>query len=326
MCLKIMDVTLRESTYINDITLSEQDAINIIKGLSQSNIDFIEIGYVSKYNINSNNIFKACSISTINKLGSEILNPKTKLVLMLHPSEYTNEFLKHLTNSYVGLVRLCIPDNEVYQTLPLITKLKRYNIAISANLTRISNLSLNEIIKFAHLFENAGADYMYFADSNGAMLPHQIAKLVSTIHKETNLKLGFHPHDNLRTATANTLSAIKNGINIVDVSIYGYGKNLANLPLQSFIALIKKLNIRNDICLKQIISVSEQLYNKKLYKSFKTYLLDREFNIITGYYNINFDSIKNLKENSLQNKSNIIDTLFKNLSNNTLKSKGVDLL
>lgn len=49
MSLKIMDVTIRESTYIENIFLNEQDAINIIDGLSSSNIDFIEIGYVSTH-------------------------------------------------------------------------------------------------------------------------------------------------------------------------------------------------------------------------------------------------------------------------------------
>ena len=59
MTLKIMDVTIRESTYIDNVHLNEENAIDIVKNLSASNIDFIEIGYIStKQNNNPFNINK----------------------------------------------------------------------------------------------------------------------------------------------------------------------------------------------------------------------------------------------------------------------------
>lgn len=59
MTLKIMDVTIRESTYIDNVHLNEENAIDIVKNLSASNIDFIEIGYISTKQ--NNNPFKSCS-------------------------------------------------------------------------------------------------------------------------------------------------------------------------------------------------------------------------------------------------------------------------
>ena len=323
MSLKIMDVTIRESTYIENIFLNEQDAINIIDGLSSSNIDFIEIGYVSTHT--TKNLFKSCSPNLINTLGKHLCNKKTKLVLMMYPKDYTDKFLDCFLNPYVGLVRLCISIDNIYTSIPLIHKLKKYNIPVSANLTRISKLSLKEIIQYAHLFEKAGADYVYLADSNGAMLPDEITTLFSSLRKETNIKLGFHPHDNLRTGTANSLSAIKNGVNIVDASLYGYGKGLANLPLQSFIAIIKKLKLRNDINLGKIIQTSNKLYNDKLYSGFQKYLNNRECNILTGYYNINFDFIKKLQHEAVSKNINFIDVLLSNVSNQNITLKGCQL-
>lgn len=307
MNLKIMDVTIRESTYIENISLSEQNAMDIVKNLSHSNIDFIEIGYISKYNYK--NIFKSCSVSLIDKL-SNCLNNKSSLVLMLRPEEYDNQLLKYLINPRIGLLRLCISPNNITSSILLIKKLKKLNIPISANLTRISNLSFNEIITLSHLFQKAGADYLYLADSNGAMLPQEIEHIFNILNKEINLKLGFHPHDNLRTATVNTLNAIKNGATIIDASLYGYGKELANLPLQSFIALIKKMNLREDIDLNKIIKTANNLYNDKLSAGFSKYLNNRECNILTGYYNINLDFIKKLKIEANKRNINFIDILL----------------
>lgn len=144
------------------------------------------------------------------------------------------------------------------------------------------------------------------------MLPDEIENIFSILKKETNLKLGFHPHDNLRMSTTNSLSAIKKGATIIDASLYGYGKGLANLPLQSFIALIKKLKLRNDIDLNKIIKISNKLYNDKLFIGFNKYLNSRECNLLTGYYNINFDFIKKLKNESIKRNINFIDILLDN--------------
>lgn len=310
MTLKIMDVTIRESTYIDNVHLNEENAIDIVKNLSASNIDFIEIGYISTKQ--NNNPFKSCSPTLINKLSKNLANKKSKLVLMMYPDEYTDSFLRYFNNPHIGLLILCISANNVYSSIPLIRKLKTYHIPVSANLTRISKLSPNDIISFAHIFQKANADYFYLADSNGAMLPDEIENIFSILKKETNLKLGFHPHDNLRMSTTNSLSAIKKGATIIDASLYGYGKGLANLPLQSFIALIKKLKLRNDIDLNKIIKISNKLYNDKLFIGFNKYLNSRECNLLTGYYNINFDFIKKLKNESIKRNINFIDILLDN--------------
>ena len=56
----------------------------------------------------------------------------------------------------------------------------------------------------------------------------------------TNVKLGFHGHNNLELALANTLASIDAGVNIVDSTVMGMGRGAGNLKTELLIPLIFK--------------------------------------------------------------------------------------
>ena len=82
-------------------------------------------------------------------------------------------------------------------------------------------------------------DYVYFADSYGSLYPDDIKKYIDVL-KVTGKKIGFHPHNNLQLAFANTLEAVKHGIDIVDGTVYGMGRGAGNLPLEALITYLEK--------------------------------------------------------------------------------------
>ena len=47
-----------------------------------------------------------------------------------------------------------------------------------------------------------------------------------------NIKVGFHGHNHLQLAFANTLVAIEKNVDIVDSTIWGMGKGPGNLPTE----------------------------------------------------------------------------------------------
>jgi len=71
------------------------------------------------------------------------------------------------------------------------------------------------------------------------MLPKDIDGYINTLNK-TKKKIGFHPHNGLQLAFANTLEAMSKNIDIVDGTVYGIGRGAGNLPLEALITYLEK--------------------------------------------------------------------------------------
>ena len=66
-----------------------------------------------------------------------------------------------------------------------------------------------------------GADWLYIADSNGSLFPERVTEIFRELSNEVRMSLGFHAHDSLHLAFANSLAAIRAGGSMLDSSLGG---------------------------------------------------------------------------------------------------------
>lgn len=69
-------------------------------------------------------------------------------------------------------------------------------------------------------------------DSYGGIYPEDVRETIALVRSKTSVKLGFHGHNNLEMALANTLVAIEEGVDIVDATITGMGRGAGNLKTE----------------------------------------------------------------------------------------------
>lgn len=72
--------------------------------------------------------------------------------------------------------------------------------------------------------EEAGADWLDLADTNGGSFPQQIGATVAALRPLTKLPLAVHCHDDTGCAVANTIAAITEGVTIAEGTINGYAE------------------------------------------------------------------------------------------------------
>ncbi|MBQ74557.1 MAG: citramalate synthase [Gammaproteobacteria bacterium] len=84
---------------------------------------------------------------------------------------------------------------------------------------------------------DAGAQRVILCDTNGGIMPHDLAHAVREVRKEIPaIKLGIHVHNDGGLAVANTLRAIEEGAIQVHGTINGIGERCGNVDLTSVLA------------------------------------------------------------------------------------------
>ncbi|KAB7836036.1 citramalate synthase [Streptomyces mobaraensis] len=92
------------------------------------------------------------------------------------------------------------------------------------------------VVRAAH---EAGADVVVLCDTNGGMLPAQVAGTVSAVLAATGARLGIHAQDDTGCAVANTLAAVDAGATHVQCTANGYGERVGNANLFPVVAALE---------------------------------------------------------------------------------------
>ena len=114
------------------------------------------------------------------------------MAVMVHPHNITISDIKALASCGVKLVRVCVAKNTIEKSVPIIKKCVELGLEISVNLTGMSHYSAEEIDKTVTTVSKLPVDMVYFADSNGSMLPNQISAIYTRCAELTEITLGFH--------------------------------------------------------------------------------------------------------------------------------------
>jgi len=100
-------------------------------------------------------------------------------------------------------------------------------------------------LKTVQAAQDAGADFIALADTNGGMLPFEIEEVVREVMKKLNVPVGIHAHNDSDTAVANSLAAVRAGATMVQGTIGGLGERTGNANLCSVIPDLEfKMNVR----------------------------------------------------------------------------------
>ena len=102
-------------------------------------------------------------------------------------------------------------------------------------------ISPKELATEALKMENYGASGVVFYDSAGTFIPSDVKNIIEELNSILSIEVGFHSHNNLNLASANSLVALQSGATFVDGSMAGFGAGAGNLSLPHFFAVLSKI-------------------------------------------------------------------------------------
>jgi 4-hydroxy 2-oxovalerate aldolase len=113
----------------------------------------------------------------------------------------------------------------------------------------------------ARIMADAGCQCVYVVDSAGALVLEQVGDRVSALVAELgdDAQVGFHGHENLGLAVANSVTAYRAGARQIDGSARRFGAGAGNTPTEAFVGVCDKLGIETGIDFFAIVDAAEDV-------------------------------------------------------------------
>lgn len=245
--MKILDCTIRDGGYYTNWDFDKNTIRRYFESMENLPIDYIEIGYrnpsLSGY-FGEYYFLPEYTLEYIKELSTK------HLAIILNEKDVRVEMLDELLNPCQGiikLIRIAIDPKNFARALELAQGIKEKGFEVAFNVMYMSNWSeYPDMISRLVGIENI-VDFFYMVDSYGGVYPSDVRSTIKMIRSKTPVALGFHGHNNLELALANTLAAIEEGIEIVDATVTGMGRGAGNLKTELLLTVLdqKKL-IKTD--------------------------------------------------------------------------------
>jgi 4-hydroxy 2-oxovalerate aldolase len=328
--MKLLDCTIRDGGYVNDWKFTEEQMRECYVACSNAGVDYMEIGFrnfkkpefLNKY---GPSFF--CEEEYLNRVVAGING--CKLAVMVTINAFDMEDFVPKSESKISMVRVLMAYHgsknksddilDIQQLLDgvkQIEKLIDLGYEVSFNIGRIDKMSRNQLYEVCKILSATKISYFTMADTYGSVDLDHIEKLIPYIKFlftdvfETDIKIGFHAHDNMSNGTCKALYSLKYGADMIDGCILGYGRGSGNAKTELIMMdLNKNYNKTYDF-----ISIIE--YGDKHLINYKECLNNLCYNVVyalSSYFGCHVTYAIDVVENYDKMKVRDIYNVFKNL-------------
>ena len=233
------DLTLRDGCHAIKHQLTTDMIISHCKFAEDTGIKVVEVGHGNGLGGSSILIGKSLLSDREMLVTARSHLKNTKLSVHIIPGLATIKDIDTAIDVGVDIFRIASYCTEASITKSYIEYLKKRNKQVYGVLMMSASCSTITLYEGAENMKGYGADAIIIMDSSGSYTQKDVFERISKL-VTLEIPIGFHGHNNLHLATANSLTAIEAGSTIIDVTINGFGAGAGNTPLEIMVQLCNK--------------------------------------------------------------------------------------
>jgi 4-hydroxy 2-oxovalerate aldolase len=257
--IHIVDSTLRDGSHALSHQFVAEQVARVAKGLDDAGVEVIEVSHGDGLGGSTINygFSKQPELEWLKAASSAI--KKGKMAVLLLPGIGTKEDLKVASDFGAKVARIATHVTEADISEQHIGLAKKMGMKAIGFLMMAHMAPPEKVAEQGRLMESYGADVVYVTDSAGALLPPTVRERIRALREAIKVEVGFHGHNNLSLAVANSLAAIEEGARWIDGCTCGMGAGSGNTATEVLAAVLDKMGYASSIDLWKIMDVAEDV-------------------------------------------------------------------
>lgn len=255
--INFVDVTLRDGNHTVKHQFSPDLVANTARALDEAGVDIIEVGHGDGAG--------GSSIHTGRSAASDIewwtaavkAVKRAKIGILLVPGFGTIPDLEAAHSLGVRVARIGCHCTEADATEQHVRRARDLGMFTVGYLVSAGMASAERLAEEASKLESYGAQCVNLAESQGHLVPREVAARVAAVRRATKIPVGFHPHNNLGLAVGNILAAIDEGATFIDGSLKGFGGGAGNAQTEVVVAALMRAGHKLGVELYRILDAAD---------------------------------------------------------------------
>lgn len=292
--IKVLDCTLRDGGYINDWMFGRSNIDYILKHLDRSELDIIEVGYLSDKITDENS-----TIYQVENVAKVLDKCSARATVMINYGEVDIEKLQ-ISSGLFG-IRVAFHKVDMNDALEYCQKLIDigYDVYIQPMYTMA--YGDEEYLQMIDRVNKMKPKAIYIVDSFGDMDTVQVRKYFNMLERklDKDISIGLHCHNNMNLAQMNAIwiCEVRTEHNvIIDASVKGMGRGAGNLETE-FLCMYINENIMDKYNLVEIEKVKTRII--------RDYFKENPWGFSEEYYYSAINHCHPFYAKYLQNQENI---------------------
>lgn len=255
----VVDTTMRDGSHALKHSYTVEQVTSIAKALDESHVPLIELSHGDGLGGSSYTYgFSAVDEFELLQAAGKVIK-NGKLTVLLLPGIGTIEDLKRARDCGAQAVRVATHVTEGDVSAQHMKAAKELNMMAVGFLMMAHMASPEMIAEEAKKMESYGADYINLADSAGYLMPEDVKLRIEAVKNAVQIPVGFHAHNNLGMAVANSLIAVQAGASYVDATLCGLGAGAGNTQIEVLAGVLKRNGYETGLDFYRLMDTADQL-------------------------------------------------------------------
>jgi 4-hydroxy 2-oxovalerate aldolase len=257
----LVDSTLRDGSHAKRHQLSVEQVTAVSAALDGAGVDVIEVSHGDGLGGASFNYGFALTDEYELIEAAVGAVERAKIAVLLLPGIGVKEDLARARELGASVTRVATHSTEADVSPSHIAFARELGYKTCGFLMMAHMNSPEGLLEQAKIMEAAGAEVVYVTDSAGALLPDTVKARVEALRGglEPGTEVGFHGHENLSLAIANSVAAEETGATWIDGCTCGLGAGAGNAPTEVLTAVFEKLGVEVNAETFPMLDVAEEV-------------------------------------------------------------------